>query len=222
MGARTRTARRSATPRRTLGALALFGIVGIGVLAGALPAAADDLALSGVTECRNGEHVITWTIANTQSTQAMTITSAMTAKDPASYDVTGYAKTLAVGATTHGTTVIPGNVTGGVTLYVGETWANGNQSTDQTSLNLGEACEETTTTTTVMSTTTLASTSTTTVAVAGSTEATTAAASSTTVAATAQLPRTGTNNFGGAIAGSVMLLLGALALTLSGRKRHAR
>jgi len=227
MTVEARTSRKRSISRLALATFATVGVVFVAAFADALPASAAALALSGGVACHNGDHLITWTIAN-DSSQTVTITSALTAKDPDSFAVSGYDPTLAPGATTHGTTVIPGSETGTVVLYVYETWAEGSGS-DHTQLDLGDPCPAVTTTTTAASsttTTTIAATTTvptttTTLAVAGSTVAAAAPGSSSTLAPLAQLPRTGSGT-AGPVAGAVTLVVGGLALVLSGRKRHRR
>jgi len=217
MDGKARSSGKGASRRVLFAALACTAVLG-GMIAAAVPAGATGFALSGKVVCSNGDHVITWTITN-QTSNTVKIT-AFTAKDPDSYDVTGYTSPLAAGATTHGTTVIPGNLTGGVVLYVNETW-DGGQSSDQSSLDLGDPCPaatSTTTTSTTFATTTTAAPTTTTVAAAGSTVATTAPAASTTVAPAA-LPKTGSGS-GGAIIGVVTLALGGIALLVGGRRRR--
>ncbi len=221
--------RRYSSLRLAGATLVAVAVAFVALIAGALPASAAQLSLSGTVTCSDGSHVITWTIVN-DSSNTVTITSIFTAKDPLSYDVTGYTSPLAPGTTTHGTTVIPGSSTGVVDLYVNETWDE-SQGSDRASLDLGDPCGTATTTTTstvVTTTTTVAPTTTTlaktttTVAAAGSTVPATVAPA-TTVAPTAQLPRTGGSGTPGAIAGTATLALGGLALVLGNRKfRNAR
>jgi LPXTG-motif cell wall-anchored protein len=227
MDARARKPSRRSARRLASRWLATIGVAAVAMFVTALPASASLLALSGSAMCTNGNHVITWTITNADSSRTVTITSAQTSADPLTYDVTGYNAVLAPGATTHGTSVLPGSATGGVALYVYESWTDGSGS-DHIALDLGDPCPTTTTTTTAEATTTttvprtttstsVASTTSTTVAAAGSTVATTASTSVTTVAA-AQLPRTGSSGTG-LMAGMVTVAVGGLALAL-GRKRH--
>jgi hypothetical protein len=231
MDSQARTSRTRETWRLTFAMFAIVGVALVSMIAGALPASASELALSGVVACHEGDHVITWTITNTDSSNTVTITSALTAKDPLSYDVTGYSPTLAPGATTHGTTTIPGSATGVVVLYVYETWADFSGS-DRTALDLGDACSVSTTTTTattVVSTTTSVPTSTTTIVAAGSTVAatttvvpTTRLVATTTTAAAAALPRTGGNSapLAGIALGALTLGLAAVGLTRRTRVRQ--
>jgi len=219
MDTKGRVSPRRLTLRLAFATFAIVGLVALNILARALPASAASLALSGTVVCNDGNHVITWTITNTEPSITITITSAITAKDPLSYDVTGYAPILAPGATTQGTTIIPGSSTGGVVLYVYETWTDGSRS-EQTSLDLGDPCPAATTTTTAKTTTSTALAPTTTAAVG-----TTVAAAGSTVAPTttvaAALPRTGSSSkpLAGLALGALTIGLATIGLTRRTRQR---
>ena len=132
----------------TIGAAILF-------VAGALPASAHTSLLSGRTVCGNGKHVITWSIGNDYHLP-MTITSATATKGAATYAVTGYSATVGrhgtPSDTTSATTVVPGNVTGNVTLTMHVRWTDGFTRTGSTSISLIGPCGSNGSTTTTLGT----------------------------------------------------------------------
>jgi hypothetical protein len=132
----------------TIGAAILFVV-------GAVPASAHTAVLSGHTVCGNAEHVITWSIGNDYGLP-MTITSATASKGAATYAVTGYSANVGKNGsssdTTSATTVVPGNVTGSITLTVHVRWTDGFMRTDSTSVSLIGPCGSNSTTTTTLGT----------------------------------------------------------------------
>ncbi len=188
---------------------------------------------------------MTWTIGDDYTT-AMTIDSAKAVVGVTDYGISGYATTVAPNSTTSGTTTVPGNVTGTITLTVHATWPDGFKDTRSGSVELMPACVEDTTTSTSTSTTTTPVTqqgSTTTLAVTTTTSVldTTTLATSTTTgatttttpvsgqgtpgptsstvpgAATTSLPRTGSGTGFAALFGLTLLGAGALLVM-----RHRR
>jgi LPXTG-motif cell wall-anchored protein len=138
----------------------LVGIIAAVVVGMALPAWAHHPILSGETECTNGDHVVSWTIENNQTDQAMTIDSATAAMviGGAEYPVTGYTSPVGNSGTTHATTIVPGNVTGTIELTVDASWPDGITSIKDVSVELVDTCTSTSTTTTTASTTTTTTT----------------------------------------------------------------
>lgn len=238
---RTRGGRR----RMGLGAVGL--IVVAGVLAIAIPAWAHFPEVSGETVCSDGNHLITWTIGNSETDKVMTITSASASDGTNTYAVTGYSPTVGDSGSTTGTTTVPGGVTGTVTLTVTGSWTDGVIATRQTSVELIESCAPSTTTSTTASTSTTISpetstvpVSTTTITEAGSTSTTAEATTSTSIAvegttvllpsttadspsttvapAGTTLPFTGGSFFGLLAIGASCLIAGALALVRRRRR----
>jgi hypothetical protein len=176
MGVSARFGQVSARRRKTLGlgtaVIALFAI-GIGT---ALPAWAHHPVLSGKTVCSNGDHLITWTIGNSEVSRIMTITSATATKGAQSFGVSGYSSTVAGNGSTTGQTTVPFSVTGVITLTVNALWtSDGITATRTTTVTLVQDCVQPTTTTTAAPTTTSteATTTTTVAPTTTSTEATT-------------------------------------------------
>jgi len=213
------------------------------VVVGASPAAAHKVGLGGGTVCHEGDHLILWGIGNSQPAQAMTITSATATLGGDGYGVSGYTNPVPGGSFTYAGTIIPGALTGTVTLTVSVMWDATFSDTRTHSVTLTAPCPtptSTTTTTTTTSTTTTAPTTSTTApdtastTVPTSTTATTVTAAgttvpvgatSTTLAATSQgastptsaagetLPRTGGSGTA-AWFGLAVLAAGAVALVL--------
>jgi LPXTG-motif cell wall-anchored protein len=142
-------------------AAVLFGL--------ALPASAHNTTLTGDTVCFNGDHLVTWHIKNSSQTTTllMTIVSIEAHIGATSYAVTGYSTSgVAKGATTDGTSTVPGGITGTITATVHVSWPDGITDTDTASVTLEDNCNSSTTTSTSTTTTTVPETTTT---VAGTT-----------------------------------------------------
>ncbi len=169
----------------------VVGVTSVGLVAFlALPAWAHFPVLSGETNCPNGDHVVSWTIANSETDPArpMTIVSADATLGGQHFAVTGYVSPVAASDTTPATTVIPGSVTGTVVLTINASWPDGVTATRTTSVALEPNCVGTTTTTIAPTTTTVEATTTTveptTTTVEPSTTTTEAPTTTTTVEAT--------------------------------------
>jgi hypothetical protein len=184
--------------------MAPLGAVAAVLAVAAAPAWAHHPVLSGRTACANGSHVVTWTIGNSESgpDKAMTIASIDATIGATSYGVSGYASPVPPSGETNATTVVPGDVSGTVTLSVTATWSNGIEASGQTSVELVDDCAPpgttstsaaatSTTSTTLETATTLAPTSTT-VGPTGTTTpvSTTPRSTVTTVAPTGSTPST--------------------------------
>jgi LPXTG-motif cell wall-anchored protein len=150
-----------------------IGVIAAAVLVSlALPASAHSTTITGDTVCFNGEHIVTWHIKNSSQTTnlLMTIVSVEAQIGSTSYPVTGYSSPVAKGATTDGTTTVPGGVTGTITATVHVNWPDGITDDDDASVTLQDNCVgTTTTTTTVPETTTTTTVPETTTTVAGTT-----------------------------------------------------
>jgi hypothetical protein len=186
MGLSARFGRVSARRRKTLGVgtavVALF-VIGIGT---ALPAFAHHPILWGTTECSNGDHLITWTIRNSESQRVMTITSATATQGAQSFGVSGYSPTVAGNGQTTGQTTVPFSVTGVITLTVSGLWvSDGVTATRTATVTLVQDCVQPTTTTTAAPTTTSTEATTTT-----STEAPTTTSTEATTTTSTEAPTT--------------------------------
>jgi LPXTG-motif cell wall-anchored protein len=192
--------------RSRAGRFGLAAGVVVAVLVGlTAPAYAHHAIVSGSTYCANEDHVITWSIGNSESTRAMTIVSASASLNGQSYAVTGYTNPVPNSGTTQATTVVPGSVSQGtITLTVNVSWPDRVTWTGTAQVPLQGPCgcdctttssststtqptttttEPTTTTTTQQcgcSTTTTQATTTTTEPTTTSTEATTTSTEATT------------------------------------------
>lgn len=136
---------------------AVVGVTSVGLVAFlALPAWAHFPVLSGETGCPNGDHVVTWTIANSETDPArpMTIVSADATVGTQHFAVTGYVSPVVASGSTPATSVIPGSVTGTVVLTINASWPDGVTATRTTSVVLDQDCVGTTTTTLAPTTTT--------------------------------------------------------------------
>ena len=150
----------------------LTGVIAAAVLVSlALPASAHSTTITGDTVCFNGEHLVTWHIKNSSvsTNLLMTIVSVDAHVGATSYPVTGYSSPVAKGATTDGTSTVPGGVTGTITATVHVNWPDGITDDDTASVTLQDNCVGTTTTTTVPETTTTTTVPETTTTVAGTT-----------------------------------------------------
>jgi len=141
------------------------GVVAAVILGLTLPASAHSASLSGSTQCFNGDHLVTWHITNSSQTTTllMTVTSIEAKIGSTTYAVTGYTSPLAKGASTDGTSTVPGGVTGTITATMHTAWPDGITDTDVESVTLEDNCVSTTTTSTSTSTSTTTTTTTTTV-----------------------------------------------------------
>jgi hypothetical protein len=146
------------------GVATIIGSVVLLLMAG--PASAHHPILAGHTVCNDDQHVVTWTIENSETAPGhiMTIASIGVAIGSTPYSVTGYAPTVAPADETHATTLVPGNVMGTIVLTVTGTWDGGYVTTAHTSVALINNCTGTTTTTAPETTTTTAPETTTTTA----------------------------------------------------------
>ncbi len=140
-----RLPRRGRARLRVIGIVAAMAIATVSLLMGVAFAHHSDL--SGETVCTSGDHEITWTIGNDQPINAMTITGATATMGSQTYLVTDYSETVDPGGSTLATTIVPGSITGDVTLTVDASWDDGNaHKTDTTSVTLeGECIGESTT-----------------------------------------------------------------------------
>jgi LPXTG-motif cell wall-anchored protein len=132
------------------------GVIAAVVMGLALPASAHSASLSGSTVCFNGDHLVTWHITNSSqtSTLLMTVSSIEAHVGATPYSVTGYSSPLAKGASTDGTSTVPGGVAGTITATLHTTWPDGITDTDTANVTLQDNCVPPTTTTTVEETTT--------------------------------------------------------------------
>jgi LPXTG-motif cell wall-anchored protein len=144
--------------RSRAGRVGLVAGVVVAALGGlALPAYAHHAIVSGSTVCANNDHVITWSIGNNRDDELMTIESATATINGQSYAVTGYTSPVGFSGTTTATTVVPGPVTGTITLSVHVTWPTyDNTNTADVPLEgtCGCGCTSTTTSPTTAPTTT--------------------------------------------------------------------
>jgi LPXTG-motif cell wall-anchored protein len=127
------------------------------------PAYAHHANLSGETYCANNDHVIVWSIQNSQTNLAMNIVSATATINGESYAVTGYTNPVpnTGSRTTEATTVVPGPVQGTITLTISASWPNGATWSGTTSVPLVGTCGCTCSSTTQSTTTTEPTTTTT-------------------------------------------------------------
>src|ERR1700694_4419926 len=80
------------------------GVAVATVLGFATPAWAHHPVLQGSTTCSDGVHVVHWSIGNSETSEAMTIDTAVATINAQSYPVTGYANPVAANGTTFATT----------------------------------------------------------------------------------------------------------------------
>ena len=112
--------------RSRKGRWALAAGVVVALLVGlSAPAYAHHANLSGQTYCANNDHVVTWSIGNSQSNLPMTIDSATATINGDDYAVTGYTNPVPNSGTTNATSVVPGPVQGSLVLTVNVSWPNG-------------------------------------------------------------------------------------------------
>jgi hypothetical protein len=228
--------RRVLSRRLAVVAALVFGTVALV----AAPASAHTLTVSGTTVCPDSDHIVTWTIHNNETlpTRTMNFARVTATVDGVDYGISGYASSVPPGGSTTGTTTVPGNINGTITLTVHAVWADGYRGTTVGTVLLVPPCPMETTTTTTATTSTTGPTTTTT----GGTGATTTTAGgpdvsvaststtiggvagvesgpSTTASATSggSLPFTGSNGGTTAVVGVTALGLGLVLL--AGAKR---
>lgn len=140
------------TPAAIFAALFITVLVVFATSAHALvPIDAHHPIISGLPSCSTSdpsEHVIDWTIGNSQPKKAMSITSATAELNGASYAVTGYVNPIAPSGSTTAQTTIPGDQTGTVTMWVHAQWTDGHLSQRHVTLDLPDPCTTAVTTTT--------------------------------------------------------------------------
>jgi hypothetical protein len=178
---------------RAVRALLATATIGAVAIAAAAPAYAHHPVLSGQVACSHGEHVVTWTIGNSESNKTMTVASATAEHGGSTYPVEGYSPTVGPSGSTQATTTLPGAIdTGTVTLTVTGSWPGVPAVERSTSVELTTDCTPTSTSTSTSSsssTSTSTSTSTT-----EPTTTTTESSTSTTVAGnTSSLPASTTS-----------------------------
>ena len=118
----------------------------------AAPAGAHHAMVTGVASCSDGSHLVTWTITNDLAKNPMTVTATSIAEGVA-YDVSVVTNPVPDGGSTQATTVVPGIVTGTITITVVGTWPDEFSRTFTASVELPETCVPTETTVPPSSTT---------------------------------------------------------------------
>jgi hypothetical protein len=241
-----------ARPRpRSIAAIAAITIAVVAlVLAFARPAWAHTPTASGTTSCPDENHHVAWTITNPDAQFGnMNILTATATVGGNSYAVTGYDASVAPLATTHATTIVPGDVTGTITLALHVRWDDGFVADTSATVDLQPPCHETTTSAPTTSTTaTTAPTSSTGSGGSGTTsppvtgggspgtgsgsaggvqsgsQPTGSGGVAAAEAGSGTLPRTGAPSTNWALVGFASLLFGALLLAASskGRMRFRR
>jgi LPXTG-motif cell wall-anchored protein len=129
---------------RAMKSFTCLAIVGA-FLAFAVPAGAHPAAVTGVTSCSDGAHLVTWTITNGLAHKAMTVT-ATSAVSGVAYDVSVVTNPVPGGGSTSATTVVPGGVTGAITITVVATWPDEFTRTVTATVGLPNKCTPTETT----------------------------------------------------------------------------
>jgi LPXTG-motif cell wall-anchored protein len=129
---------------RALKSLACLAIVAAS-FAIAAPAGAHRAMVTGVASCSDGAHLLTWTITNDQTHKPMTVTASSIAEGVA-YDVSVVTNPVPAGGSTKATTVVPGGITGSITITVVGTWPDGFTRTVTATVALPEKCIPTETT----------------------------------------------------------------------------
>lgn len=143
--------------RRIL-ALVGFATLFVGVALGVTQTAAGahHAILSGVPSCSNGDHLITWSIGNSQAKEDMTVLKADAVLLGSSYAVTGYVNPIPPSGSTSATSTFPGSLVGTVTITVTGHWTDGHHSVRSADVDLSGVCTVTTTTLPATTTTTSA------------------------------------------------------------------
>jgi LPXTG-motif cell wall-anchored protein len=131
----------------------VVGVAAATLIGLAAPASAHHPDLKGWTSCSNGDHVVLWQIGNNYET-AMTIATATTTLGGQSYGISGYTSPVPANDTTSATTIVPGGITGTITLSVHTTWTDGHEFDATTSVDIESNCSGATTTTATEATTT--------------------------------------------------------------------
>jgi hypothetical protein len=169
--------------RRAVVGAAGVAIIAMFVVGTALPAWAHHPVLSGTTVCSDGEHVISWTIGNSESGWVMHIDTATAVLGGQSFAVTGYTPNVAKLGSTSATSTLPGGSIGTVTITVKATWTDGITETRSATVTLSSHCSGGTTTTTTGGGTTTTTTGggTTTTTAGGGTTTTIGGESTTTI-----------------------------------------
>jgi len=242
-----------ARPRpRSIAAIAVITIAVVAlVLAFARPAWAHTPTASGTTSCPDENHHVAWTITNPDAQFGnMNILTATATVGGNTYAVTGYDASVPPLGSTHANTIVPGDVTGTITLALHVRWDDGFVADTTATVDLQPPCHETTTSAPTTSTTeTTAPTSSTTSSGSGGSGTTSppvtgggspgsgsaggvqsgaqptgsgAVAAAETGSGT--LPRTGAPSTNWALVGFASVLFGALLLAASskGRMRFRR
>jgi LPXTG-motif cell wall-anchored protein len=130
-------------------------IIGALLVAFASPASAHTVEVSGTTSCPDENHLVTWTIHNpeTLSDRTMTIVSTTAEVDGQTYPVDVDASSIPPQGSAQGTTVVPGDVSGTITITVRVRFPDDFRAHAEGSVELTPPCLETTTTTSAPPTT---------------------------------------------------------------------
>ena len=184
----------------------------------AVPAGAHRAMVTGVASCSDGSHLVTWTITNEQTKLPMTVTATSIAEGVA-YDVSVVTNPVPAGGSTQATTVVPGGVTGSITITVVARWPDGFTITVTATVELPDKC--TPTETTVPPTTMLAPAVTSAPAVAGVSSAPTTTAVAGVECGPGTLACTGSSDTGAAVAVGLGLVIAGAGLVAL-RRRPAR
>lgn len=104
--------------------------------------------LSGTPSCPGPDHVIDWSIGNSQPKQTIVSFATITATmGGVTYPVTGYTLPVATLGDTSASSTIPGPLTGTVTLAVRAVWSDGHKALRTVDVDLPDPCPTTVTTT---------------------------------------------------------------------------
>jgi hypothetical protein len=122
-------------------AAALFVATG-GVLLLASPASAHTATVQGKSSCPDVNHVVSWTLRNheTLPSRPMTIESVTAVLNGKTYAVTGYETVVPAGEATHAQTIVPGDLTGVITLTMHAVWPDGFKATASGNVELQAPC----------------------------------------------------------------------------------
>jgi hypothetical protein len=147
------------------------------VVAFAAPAWADVATVHGTATCSNAHRVVEWSLTNGSAAGPMSVGTASAQIGGDSFAATGFAASVASGATTSASSAVPDFATGTggpLMLSVNVSWPNDNFSTlVYASVDLGQACAASTATTGSQPTTTVTTPSPTTTTAAPRTPTTT-------------------------------------------------
>jgi LPXTG-motif cell wall-anchored protein len=190
-------------------------------LAIAIPAGAHNASVTGVASCSDGSHLVTWTITNDLANKTMSVTATSIA-DGVAYDVSVVTNPVPGGGSTQATTLVPGGITGPITITVVGVWPDEFTRTVTATVGLPDQC--TPSETTAPPTTAPPTTATTPVTAGGvliSTTTTEVAAVSKVTCGSSTLPCTGSSDTGAAVVvGLGLVTVGAGLIAL--RRRPAR